>query len=137
MKRLTNNSGQEVHQPHLSPQDDGYGTTGLSTKTLPRVSTTTHQEPHSHQNSKNYTIPNNIITRMTQDPPSAPKKQKIEKPPPGYTCQVCGAEGRVRWSKTHDNMIVECSNRKCGSFIQMFLGYKCNIPMRARVPEES
>ncbi len=44
-----------------------------------------------------------------------------------YTCPVCGAEGRVRWSKSHDDLIVECSNRKCGGFIQMFINVRCNI----------
>lgn len=44
-----------------------------------------------------------------------------------YTCPVCGAEGRVRWSNSHDDMIVECSKVRCGAFIQMFINYRCNI----------
>ncbi len=44
-----------------------------------------------------------------------------------YICQVCGAEGRVRWSKSHNDMIVECSNVRCGTFIQMFMNQRCNI----------
>ena len=45
-----------------------------------------------------------------------------------YTCPECGAKGRVRWSEDHKDMIVECPNRKCGyGFIQVFIGYQCNI----------
>lgn len=49
-----------------------------------------------------------------------------------YICRECGAKGKVRWSKSHNDMIVECSNTKCGSFIQMFLDYKCNLPRETK-----
>lgn len=59
--------------------------------------------------------------------PYTVKKLQNQKSRPKYVCRECGAEGRVRWSSSHDDMIVECSNVKCGSFIQMFIDHQCNI----------